>query len=175
MLGADMTSERRSREWLAEEANVASIESSGRDCEATSSALATAGPLRVDPFAGPGVWAVVTASGAVHIIGSADAHSAVTVTRLVEGLDDADPEQEFALAHLRRDGHPVRVLALEHLTDDGHRATGVQVGADLLMALEPLGPNAQVTFRRTTPVRSIHALPFDAGSSMSVTPEGPPC
>ncbi|GCD19290.1 hypothetical protein CTKZ_08520 [Cellulomonas algicola] len=138
-----------------------------RNKEPTSAADALASLLEIDPFTRAGVWAVVTASGAVHLINSTDADSAVTVTRLTGALDTADAEQGFPLAHLRRDGHPVQVLALEHLTSDGHRAAGVLVGADLLMALEPLGPNALVTFRGTTPVRLIHVLPPDARSSMS--------
>ncbi|MFS0699584.1 hypothetical protein AB6N24_06375 [Cellulomonas sp. 179-A 4D5 NHS] len=112
----------------------------------------------VDPLRDIGRWLVTTASGAQHLIDSTDRDQAVTVTRLVRA--PAAPTSAFWLQKLRRDERPVRVIEVAH-ADQGTMRDGIVVGGDMFLTLEPLDPDAAVTYRRTTPVVSIELQPLD--------------
>ena len=112
----------------------------------------------VDPFATPGLWVVVTASGAGHLIDSRDPDTPVTVTRLT---NTPAPMDGFTRATLRRDGTPLNVIAIRHIDHINGRRDGIATGVEMWLVLEPLNPDAQVTVRRTTPVVCIDAAPDD--------------
>lgn len=103
---------------------------------------------RIDPFVELGTWLVGSESGAMHSFTSDEAG-----VRVVRVVVDGVPHVDAVLrAHLRRDGREIRVLAATHLDVNGERASGVEVGSDMWLTLEPLDADAVVTVRRTTPV-----------------------
>lgn len=110
----------------------------------------------LEAFTTPGRWLVVTASGAGHLIESSDPDTPVTVTRLTM---TPEPREGFTHAELRRDGVPLTVTAIWHIDPVHGERDGIAVGLDMWFVLEPLGPGAHVTVRRTTPVVRIHAAP----------------
>lgn len=101
---------------------------------------------------------VTTASGARYVIEARDGDRSPTITRLTQPTADADGP--FRLVDLRRDSQPIRLVAVEHL-QDGVLRTGVVVGEDMWLTLEPLADWADVTVRRSTPVTRIDPLPDD--------------
>jgi len=114
----------------------------------------------IDPFGEPGSWVVRTASGACHLLDSRDPDAPVTVTRLTA---DAPPSDEFRCTTLRRDGAPLKVAGVHHLDPVDGLTSGVVVGLDMWLVLEPLSPDASATVRRTTPVVRIVAASSQPG------------
>ncbi|WP_282945841.1 hypothetical protein [Cellulomonas endometrii] len=108
----------------------------------------------VDPMRHPGRWVITTSSGARHLIDSLDIDH-VTVTRLTESTDPSLPG--FPLGALRRDDQALRLSGVTHLAGSA-MTDGIVVGEDMYLAVEPLGPRAYATVRRTTPVVAIDVL-----------------
>jgi hypothetical protein len=98
---------------------------------------------------------VTTASGACHLIDASGPHGAATVTRFAVG--SGAPCDGFRIADLRRDGAPVRLAAVQHRVGSEFR-DGVVIGQEMYLILEPLGENADLTLRRTTPVVAIEPI-----------------
>lgn len=113
----------------------------------------------VDPMRTAGRWLVTTASRAMHLIESTGPGGTVTATRVTAGPAGDDPR--FPLGTLRRDGEALRVAGVRHVNGTT-MTSGIVVGEDMWLQVEPLDPAAALTLRRTTPVVEVEELPAEA-------------
>lgn len=108
----------------------------------------------VDPARG-GLWLITTLSGAQYQIDALDRDRSATLTRLTHRTD---APSDYNQANLRRDGEALALLAVQHFASTGELAEGLVLGAEAVFMIEPLGPGAAMTLRRTTAIRSIDRL-----------------
>lgn len=108
----------------------------------------------------PGRWLVKTASGALHLIESGRPDGTVTATRMTPGPAGQNPA--FPLGALRRDGSSLQLAGVYHLRG-AIMTSGIVVGLDLYLYLEPLDPAAFLTVRRTTPVLAVELAKYLGG------------